>query len=290
MNELPAPDQLLTLTDGRVLGYDDRGDTDGDVALFFHGTPDTRLARHPDDSIATSVGLRIISADRPGLGSSDVDVDATPTSVADDHKALLDHLGVVRAHVIAWSAGTIPALAFAGRHADRTASVTLMAPLIPADAYDSPGVLEGSDDSRKLFAEIHGSMDPGDVGRELAMWLVPPEIDDGLARDLLEATGARVGDVPGAIDAMVAALRGSVAHGMVGLEREIAAQATALGSLLDDVGAPVTIHVGTDDTTTPPPMGEWLAARLSAGLHVHDDDHLLAITRWETILRGVAGV
>ncbi len=289
MSDLPAPDQLLRLTDGRTLGYDDRGDPDGQVALFFHGTPDTRLARHPDDSIAAGLGLRIIAADRPGLGSSDVDAAATPTSVADDHGAMLDHLGVARAHVIAWSAGTISALAFAGRHADRAASITLIAPLIPADAYDSPGVLDGSDDSRKLFGEVHGSMTPDEVGRELAMWLVPPEIDDDLARELLTETCTRVADVPGAAETMIAALRGSVANGMVGLEREIAAQATPLGALLDDISAPATIHVGDHDTTTPLPMGEWLAARLRAQVLVHEEGHLLAITRWEEILRGVVG-
>lgn len=288
MSQLPLPDHILTLGDGRRIAFDDRGDPTGAIVLFFHGTPDTRLARHPDDSIADAAGLRLIAADRPGLGASDADPEASPTSVADDHAALLDHLETGEAHVLAWSAGTIPALAFAGSHPDRTRSLTLVAPLVPADAYGSPGVLDGADDSRRLFAEVHGTMTPDEAGRELAMWLVPPEIDDALARELLAATIERVRSIPGAGEAMIAALRGSVAQGMTGLEREIAGQATPLGTLLDAIDVPVTIHAGDADQSTPPAMAQWLARRLDATLHRHDDGHHLALTRWNAILDGIA--
>ncbi|WP_436792725.1 alpha/beta fold hydrolase [Actinospongicola halichondriae] len=287
MTEPPPPDHRLTLADGRALGYDDRGDPDGAIVLFFHGTPDTRLARHPDDSIVAASGLRLIAVDRPGLGGSDIDPVASPTSVADDHLAVLDHLGAERVHVVAWSAGSIPALALAGRHPDRTQSLTLVAPLIPADAYGSADVLDGADDSRRLFADVHGSMTPDEVGRELAMWLVPPEIDGALAREILADSIGRLDGIPGAGDTMVAALRGSVAAGMTGLEREIAAQATPLGSLLDQISSPVTVHGGTHDVVTPPAMADWIARRLGAELRLHDDGHLLAITRWAEIVSGL---
>ncbi len=253
--------------------------------LFLHGTPDTRLARHPDDTIARSLGLRLIAVDRPGLGGSDVDPSATPMSVADDHARVLDHLGVDAAAILAWSAGTIPALALAGRHPERVKRLTLVAPLVPADAYEDPSVLDGSDDSRHLFAEVIASATPAEAGRELAIWLVPPEIDAETARVLLADSIAAVGDVPGAGDALVAAMLGSVAAGLTGLEREIAAQATVLGPLLDAVRTPASIHVGTLDRLTPVAMSQWLARRLGATLTVHEGSgHALAITGWRTWL------
>lgn len=286
--DLPLADAEFELPDGRRMAFDERGDLAGTPVLFFHGTPDTRLARHPDDDVARALGLRIVAADRPGVGASQPDPVATPFTVADDHAALLDHVQVDVAHVIAWSAGSIPALAFAGHHRARTTTLTLIAPLIPADAYGAPGVLDGADDSRRLFADVLGTVTPDEAGAELAMWLVPPEIDDALARELLADTLAELTTTPGAGETMVAALRGSVVQGMVGLEREIAAQATPLGSSLDEIEAPVTIHIGTDDTTTPPPMGRWLGDRLDARVVQHDAGHLLAITRWREILRGIA--
>lgn len=287
MRGTPEPDNAIELADSRRLSFDDRGAPEGDAVLFFHGTPDTRLARHPDDRIAADLGVRLLATDRPGLGGSDPDPEATPVSIADDHRHLLDHLGVERTHVVAWSAGSIHALAFAGAHADRVRSLTLVAPLIPADAYADPGVLDGAGPSRQMFAEHLGSMSPGELGAELAMWLVPPEIDDETARAILVESIARVDHVPGAADALVAALRGAVALGMTGLEREVAAQATPLGTVLDDIVAPVTIHSGRSDDQTPPAMSRWLADRLSGSLREHEAGHEIGITAWDEVLRGL---
>lgn len=289
MDHLPRPDLYVELPDGRRVGVDDRGHPDGAPVLFFHGTPDTRLARHPDDAIATEAGIRLIAVDRPGLGGSDVDPAASPISVADDHAHVIDHLGVEEVSALAWSAGSVAALAFAGRHRVRVRRITLVAPLVPADAYADPAVLDGADDNRRMFAGVLGTTSPDEAGRELAMWLVPPEVDEATARAMLTESLAAVAHIPGAGHALVSALVGTVAQGMTGLEREIAAQATPLGALLDAVPAVGSIHVGADDAVTPPAMSEWLAARLGLSLTVHEGaGHLLAISHWDALLRSAA--
>ena len=282
---LAAPDLFVVVGDGRRLAVDDRGDLAGTPVLFVHGTPDSRLARHPDDGIAADLGIRLVAIDRPGIGHSDPDPLATPTSVADDHVAVLDHLGIERAGVLAWSSGAVPALALAGRHPDRIDRLLLVAPLVPADAYGDAGVLEGAGDQRRLFADLLGTETPDDIGRELAMWLVPPELDEPTARAMLADSLATLDSVPGAGDALVSALRATVVQGMTGLEREVAAQATPLGALLDALRAPTAIHVGVDDTVTPPPMARWLTDRLGADLQLHPGTgHTLAITAWRRLL------
>lgn len=287
---LPPPDRLVELPDGRRLALDDRGDPDGVPVLYVHGTPDSRLARHPDDSLAASAGVRLLAADRPGIGGSDPDPDATPTSVAGDLAALLDVLGVERAGILSWSTGAIHALAFAGAHPARCRQVVLAAPLVPADAYDDPAVLEGSDDARRLFADAHRGMDPGDVGAELAPWLVPPVIDDATAREMMAGSIAALADVPGADDQLALAVRACIAGGTTGVERDITAQATPLGELLDRIEAPVGVHVGTADTVTPPAMARWLGHRLGTDPVVHEGiGHELAIRSWAVLLREAAG-
>lgn len=283
--ELPAPDLLVELPGGRRLALDDLGDPDGVPVLYVHGTPDSRLARHPDDSLAGEAGVRLLAADRPGVGHSDPDPGATPASVADDLAAVLDHLGIERASVLSWSTGAIHALAFAGAHPDRVRRVVLAAPLVPADAYDDPTVLEGSDDARRLFADAHRGMDPGEVGAELAPWLVPAVIDDTTAREMMAGSIAALADIPGAADQLALAVRACVAGGMVGVERDISAQATPLGDLLDRILAPVSVHVGTDDTVTPLAMAAWLGRRLGIEPTVHDGiGHELAIRRWADLV------
>lgn len=284
-DDLPRPDLRIELPDGRRMAVDDRGDPTGTPVLYVHGTPDSRLARHPDDALAAAAGVRVLAVDRPGIGHSDPDPGATPTSVADDLAAVLDALGIDEAGVLSWSAGSLFALAFAGAHPTRCRRLVLAAPLVPADAYDDPGVLEGADDGRRLFAEAHRGLSPDDVGAELAPWLVPPVIDDDTARAMMGASIAALGDIPGVDRQLSAAVRACVAGGTTGVEREIAAQATPLGPLLDRIDATARIHVGTTDTVTPPAMARWLGRRLGVDpvLH-HDTGHELAIRRWSALL------
>jgi pimeloyl-ACP methyl ester carboxylesterase len=287
--ELPPPDLLVVLADGRRVALDDRGDRDGTPVLYCHGSPDSRLARHPDDGIAAAAGVRLLAVDRPGIGHSDPDPSATPASVADDLAAVLDHLDVASAAVLAWSTGSLFALAFAGTHPRRTRSLALAAPLVPADAYDDADVLEGADDARRLFADAHRGMDPDEVGAELAPWLVPPVIDEATAREMVAGSIAALVDVPGADRQLVAATRACVAGGMTGVERDIAAQATPLGPLLDQVAAPVRIHAGSADTITPPAMARWLGRRLGVQPVLHEGvGHELAIRRWRELLAELA--
>lgn len=286
---LPLPDRIVRLSSGRRLALDDRGDADGAPLLYVHGTPDSRLARHPDDSLAADTGVRLLATDRPGIGHSDPDPAATPASVADDLAELLDVLGIERAAVLSWSTGAIHALAFAGAHPDRCRRLVLAAPLVPADAYDDPSVLDGSDDARRLFADAHRGIDPGEVGAELAPWLVPSVIDDTTARGMVEAAITSLADIPGAGDQLALAVRACVASGMTGVERDITAQATPLGDLLDRIAAPVSIHVGTSDTVTPMAMATWVGRRLGVEPTVHAGvGHELAIRRWTELLTEAA--
>ena len=62
---------ILTLPDGRALGYCEYGDPSGIPVIFCHGYPASRLQAALTQSVARKIGLRIVSADRPGFGLSD---------------------------------------------------------------------------------------------------------------------------------------------------------------------------------------------------------------------------
>jgi len=75
--------------------------------LHLHGSPDCRVARHPDDSIAARLGVRLIAVDRPGYGATDpLPAGEGVRAWADDVAVLLDDLGIERCRVAAWSAGS----------------------------------------------------------------------------------------------------------------------------------------------------------------------------------------
>ena len=60
----------MTLTDGRTLAFTDLGDPDGACAFYFHGAPGGRLELADQDDAFGEVGVRVITADRPGYGGS----------------------------------------------------------------------------------------------------------------------------------------------------------------------------------------------------------------------------
>jgi len=52
------------------VAVDDVGDPAGAPVLYLHGTPDSRLSRHPDDGLAAAAGARLLALDRPGYGAT----------------------------------------------------------------------------------------------------------------------------------------------------------------------------------------------------------------------------
>ncbi|HEY4377964.1 MAG TPA: alpha/beta hydrolase [Acidimicrobiales bacterium] len=289
------PVAITTLPDGRALAYDDVGDPGGAPILYVHGTPDSRRARHPDDGIAASLGVRLIAVDRPGAGASDLHPAGTVGSFADDAAHLAAHLGIRRWGVLAWSAGSLFGLAVAARHPDLVTRVGIAAGLPPFAAYAQPGVLDGASSDRHAVAELGAELGAGAMAELLAPLLVPYPCDEALAREhVLEGADAarrRVYDeLPGALDAMAAGVLDSVAHGLDGLTRDIALQVEPPDIDLATIGCPVHLWFGTEDATAPPSFGRWLADHLPhAQLEVLDGaGHLLLLTEWAAVLAALA--
>lgn len=103
----------MRLPDGRRLGYLEYGDLLGLPVFFFHGFGSTRLMRHPDESIPVSLGLRVLSVDRPGIGLSDPQPGRRLMDWPRDVAAMADALGIGRFAVLGWSGGGPYALACA---------------------------------------------------------------------------------------------------------------------------------------------------------------------------------
>ncbi|NUT35662.1 MAG: alpha/beta hydrolase [Hamadaea sp.] len=127
---------MLTVitSDGRVLAVEEFGVPDGVPIVYLHGTPMSRLARHPDDAIFADLGIRLITYDRPGFGRSSPQPGRNVADAADDVVTIADDLGIGRFAVFGVSGGGPHALAVAAAYPQRVSRVVTLASMAPCDA------------------------------------------------------------------------------------------------------------------------------------------------------------
>jgi len=142
-------DGILTLKDGRRLGYAEYGDPQGKPLFFFHGMPGSRLEGELADEAAKKLGIRVISPDRPGYGLSAVQPRRTFLDWPPDVVALADTLGIERFAVAGVSGGGPYVAACAFMIPERLTAAGIIA---GAGPFDQPDATEGmSRQNRLLF-------------------------------------------------------------------------------------------------------------------------------------------
>lgn len=289
--DLPPPQVRFRAPSGNIVAADLVGDPGAPTVVYLHGTPDSRLARHPDDDATRAAGVRLVAVDRPGFGSSTLTRDASPTSSAAEVIALLDDLGVETFSVLAWSAGAIWALGLAAAAPSRVDGVTIVGGLVPFDAFDDPDVVTAAGDTRMGMVETARELGPELAGELVGGMLVPDPIGLDTAREHLahlwiDGTSDRAHLPADVAEQMARALCDAVTQGIAGVVHDVTLQFTPSQVPLDAVTAPVRLVYGAQDTVCPPAFGRWYAARLpDATLDVIDGaGHLVLLERWTEIL------
>src|ERR1700759_331986 len=103
MSVLPAAN--TTTPDGRTLAYCEWGDPGGATVFSLHGTPGSRLTRHPDEEVYRRAGVRAITYDRAGYGRSTRLPARAVAHAAVDVATIADALGIDDFAVMGGSGG-----------------------------------------------------------------------------------------------------------------------------------------------------------------------------------------
>lgn len=137
--------ELLERPNRRHVAYDVTGAPDGVPVFYQHGTGDSRLCRHPDDTMTAAAGVRLITADRPSVGRSSPFPGRSILDWVSDVVAIVDVLELESFVVAGHSGGAPHALAVAATIPDRVSSVGLAAPLAPFDESGTKQLIKDSD-------------------------------------------------------------------------------------------------------------------------------------------------
>ncbi|HWZ17533.1 MAG TPA: alpha/beta hydrolase [Ktedonobacteraceae bacterium] len=287
MNTPNTTDKVISLRDGRILGYTEYGDPDGKPVFFFHGLPGSRRQRHPDNSIAIKLGARIIAIDRPGYGLSDFQQGRTLLDWPDDVAQLTDALKIDQFAAIGVSGGGPYLLACAYKMPERITSATTISGMGPTD---DPDAIDGMLPSMRLGLGIAPRVPWGFV--RLAL----DPIARMVSRNPLGAKKLMPSSAPAADKKAFARpdiqeidrqdLSEAYRNGAQGAFWEVVLLASPWGFRLEDIHIKVFLWHGEEDTTVPQQMGRYVARTLSNcnAKFYPGEGHTLIYNYWREIL------
>ena len=279
--------QTIKLEDGRTLGYAEYGDPQGKPVLHFHGSSSSRLERPPDENILPDLGIRLITADRPGHGLSEFQPGRRLLDWPDDVAALADYLTIDKFAVSGWSFGGPYAMVCAYRMPERITAVALISSFAP---YDRPGSTAGMARFNKIGLALARWM-PWQFGRQFM------KIQGRALRDNPEATARKMmSSLPAADQAVLnhSQVQEVLLHsmgeayrtGVNGAAWEGVMLVRPWGFRLQDISAPVHIWQGEADVNDPLQCGQYLRDTIpnSHATFFPGEGHFLIMKRWGEVL------
>ncbi len=133
---------IVQLHDGAVVAFEEYGEPTGAPVIFCHGWPSSRTMAQLADEPARSLGVRIISPDRPGISGSSMKADRKLSDWPRLLERLVDHLDVGEFRMLAISGGAPYAYATAAALAERVRAIAVVGGVIPfAELQDLKGLL-----------------------------------------------------------------------------------------------------------------------------------------------------
>ncbi len=267
-------ERTLRLSDGRRISYLDLGDSNGPAIVSCHGGLSSRLDVAPAVDAARSLGLRLLSPDRPGVGGSDYQPGRTLLDWPTDVLELVGQLEIDRFAVMGWSLGGPYAMACARVLGDRIGCLGVVAGTIPAtwsgaidevDRLDRVLLRLSRDHphlERSIFHVLHATAAhaPGIVAKQSGL-------DGAVGRDVTAAIAAGLVDADGAL-------------------AEYRIFDSPWGFEPQEIATPTHVWQGTSDELVPEAWGQRLADAVpGATLHLVDGGtHFLWYDRWIEIL------
>ena len=257
----PARTGTADLPDGRALGWAEWGPEDGFPVLLCPGAATSSRLGFGADAV-DELGIRLVSADRPGLGASDAAPDRTLLSWPDDVRAL----GLGAPAVVGFSQGAPFALACAA-----------------AGVACGVAVVSGSDElahpafADKLDADLSAAVglaraDP--VAAEAGFAAMTADALFGMVMDHSAEIDRKVYSEPAFAEAYREALEEAFRQGPAGYARDTLLAMAPWPFDVADIKVPVELWYGGRDTSPvhSPDFGETLARRIPAARRRFDPE------------------
>jgi pimeloyl-ACP methyl ester carboxylesterase len=268
----------ITLADGRTLHVYEAGVGDGQAVIAIYGTPSSGLIYDAHAQDAEARGIRLVTFDRAGYGTSDAKPGRSVGDVAADVAAIADELELEHFAVWGVSGGGPHALACAALLPGRVTAAASLAGVAPygVDGLDWTAGM-GEDNIEEFGASVQGRGPLDTYLRAQAAGLAGATVEDlrVVWASLLTPVDAEIASGPHAVYLMES-MRRALALGVDGWLDDDLAFVAPWGFELDEIAVPVLLWQGEQDRFVPFSHGRWLAERIP-GVEARltaDDGHL----------------
>jgi pimeloyl-ACP methyl ester carboxylesterase len=137
-----AMSRQIVLGDSAVLAFEEYGEPTGVPVIFCHGWPSSRTMAQLADEPARTLGIRIISPDRPGISGSSMQRERKLVDWPCILQRLVDHLDIGEFRMLAISGGAPYAYATAAGMPERVRAIAVVGGVIPfTELQDLEGLL-----------------------------------------------------------------------------------------------------------------------------------------------------
>lgn len=263
---MPKLNQQFQLPDGRKLGYDEYGIPNGKPIFYFHGSPSSRLecALYVNEELLQRLNVRLIAADRPGMGLSDPQPNLRMTDWARDVVALADHLQIERFAILAYSLGGPYGLACAFEIPQRLTKVGILS---GAALFTEPDLVKNVNEGTRKFLTM--PREKPWLAR-LFMWTalsvmprIAPNRFVAQANTLLPAPDRPIViDDPEFQKGFIKMVREATRQGIGGAFHESLLTVTDWGFSLQELNAPVLLWHGEADQNIPVEMARYMESAI----------------------------
>lgn len=267
--------KILTLTDGRILGYVEFGDPTGIPVIGFHGMPGSRLVMKAVAQAAVETGVRIIAPDRPGYGLSQSNRHGTLLSYVDDIGELADSLNIERFAVMGISGGAPHPLACAYKIPERITIAALISSIGPLSLPNSTRDMMQM--NKMMFAL-------GRFSPMLTGWALPRLIRSSLPsmeQHVQKGTSPLPEISPEIFAIMAADQREAIRAGGQGIIFDMKILWRPWGFRFEDIHKPVYLWHGVADNLAPAMLAHYIADHIRGcqGIFYPNEDHTGPLTK-----------
>ncbi len=268
--------QKVAAADGRSLTIAEWGDPDGFPVFSLHGTPGSRFVGQANASAYASIGVRVITYDRPGYGGSDRFRSRRVVDSVADVSAIADNLGLDRFAVTGGSWGGPHSLAVAARLPERVTRAACIAGVAP---FDMPGFDWFADMDAVNIEELGWALEGEDVLarniERVAARMIERVADDPSKMisdnvQLSEADRAQMAN-PERQDAIRKGINEAFRHGIWGYVDDVLCLIEPWGFDVTEIRVPTRVLYGLTDVLVPRQHGDWLAHNVPGAEAVIDE-------------------